>query len=155
MDSILRKVKANRYPDNETDGQSVSAVNAGEEDEFDAMLAEECNQTRTSSESSQLDLKLKLLQLANAKTRLPISTDIIQYWQAKRYEDTELYDLAMTALAAPATQVSVERCFSAVKILLDQRRLRMSADLLNDMMIIRCNQDLLPLAVSKIEHKGN
>lgn len=152
MDSILHKLKAKGYPETETGETSVTSY---DEDEFDAMLAEECSQARTTFETSQLDLKLKLLQLANSKTRLPINTDTIQYWQAKRYEDPELYDLAMTALAAPATQVSVERCFSAVKILLDERRLRMSADLLNDLMIIRCNQDLLPLAVSKIRNENN
>lgn len=96
-------------------------------DDFEAMLQQECNLASTSESVSQVDLKVKLIQLANSKSRLPASTDILKYWEARRYEDSELHDLAMVVLSAPVTQVTVERCFSAVKLLLEDHRLNMSS----------------------------
>lgn len=120
------------------------------------MLEEECRRASTSKlNPSETDLKLKLLSLANLKTRLSSGTDIFKYWESRRYEDEELYELAMIALSASVTQVSVERCFSAIKLLLEDHRLRMSPTMLNDLMIIRFNRDLLELAVEKFHQDKN
>ena len=125
---------------------------SNDEDDFEAMLKREYNCATASFEQSRTDLKLKLINLANFKTRLPSSTNIIMYWETQKYNDPELYELATVALSAPVTQVSVERCFSAVKLLLEQHRLRMSPDLLNDLMILRCNKDLITTAIAKLKH---
>lgn len=124
------------------------------DDDFESMVEEECQRASTSRlNPSEVDLKVKLLDLANSKTRLPSSTDVLKYWEAHRYEDEEMYELAMVALCASATQVSVERCFSGIKLLLEQHRLRMSPTMLNDLMIIRFNQDLLEPAM-EIYHQN-
>lgn len=121
------------------------------EDDLEALLEEECQQASSSRLCpSQVDLKVKLLELANTRQRLPVNTDIIKYWESRRYEDPQLYELAMIALSASATQVSLERCFSAVKLLLEQHRLRMSSEMLNDLMTIRCNRDLIPSAMNQL-----
>lgn len=121
------------------------------DDDLEALLEKECQQASTSKLCpSQMDLKVKLLELANTKQRLPVNTDIVKYWESRRYEDPELYELAMIALSPSATQVSVERCFSAIKLLLEQHRLRMSPETLNDLMTIRCNRDLLPAAMERL-----
>ncbi|XP_058450109.1 uncharacterized protein LOC131429781 [Malaya genurostris] len=120
------------------------------EDEFEAMLEEECMNESSTAENSQVDLKLKLIQLANTKTRMPIGTDILKHWEAKRIEDNELYELAMIALGTPATQITLNRCYKAMKLIRDQNILRMSPHTLHDMMIIRLNADLLPEAINKL-----
>lgn len=122
-------------------------------DDFEAMLEQECSTASTSDNASQTDLKVKLIHLANQKTRLPASTDILKYWEVRRFEEPELYELAMVALSAPVTQVTVERCFSTVKLLLEQHRLNMSSSRLDDLMIIRCNRDLLTDAINRYRQK--
>lgn len=112
------------------------------EDDFESMLEEECQRASTSKlNPSETDLKVKLLNLVNSKTRLPSNTDILKFWEARRYDDEEIYELAS------ATEVSVERCFSGIKLILEQHRLRMSPNMLNDLMIIRYNNDLLEQAM--------
>lgn len=144
--SLLKIVKKSTSVDLH---QELPDSSIEEYDDFEAMLQQECNLASTSDNVSHVDLKVKLLHLANSKTRLPASTDILKHWEAKRYEEPELYELAMVVLSAPVTQVTVERCFSAVKLLLEDHRLNMSSSRLDDLMIIRCNRDLLPEAIQR------
>lgn len=133
-------------PDATRFNPSVSA-----EDDLEALLEEECKQASSSKLGpTQVDLKVKLLELANAKNRLPVNTDILRYWESRRFDEPQLYELAMIALSPSGSQVSVERCFSGIKLLLDQHRLRMSADTLNDLMTLRFNQDLIPAAMESL-----
>lgn len=141
VSNILKTFKTNQS-DEQQPGPSHQQPRNSTEDDLEALLEEEC----------QVDLKLKLLDLANTKMRLPVNTDIVKYWESRRYEDPQMYELAMIALSASATQVSVERCFSAIKLLLEQHRLRMSPKMLDDLMTIRFNRDLLPAAISKFQH---
>lgn len=127
--------------------------NNDEYDDFEAMLQQECNMASTSDLVPHVDLKVKLVHLSNSKSRLPASTDILKHWEARRYEDSELYDLAMVVLSAPVTQVTVERCFSAVKLLLEDHRLNMSSSRLDDLMVIRCNRELLPEAIERYQQQ--
>lgn len=123
-----------------------------QEDRFEAMLNDECQRVQVAETTvTETNLKLKLMQLANAKMRLPANTNILEHWDTKKFEAEELYSLAMIALAVPATQVTVERCFSAIKLLLQHHRLRMSSERLDDIMTIRYNKDLLQSAIAKIQ----
>ena len=72
--------------------------------------------------------------------RLATSTDILNYWETRK--DDALYDIAKVVLGVPATQVSVERAFSALALVLTSRRTRLNDDTLNDILICKCNHDL-------------
>lgn len=50
-----------------------------------------------------------------------------------------LHFLSKTALSAPATQVSVERLFFVLKLVLSNQRPNLSEEMCNDIMFIRCN----------------
>lgn len=50
--------------------------------------------------------------------RLALNTDMKQVWRDKKFEKPELYELATTLLAVPSSQVSVERAFSALALVL-------------------------------------
>uniref|UniRef100_A0A8D8BJR3 (northern house mosquito) hypothetical protein n=1 Tax=Culex pipiens TaxID=7175 RepID=A0A8D8BJR3_CULPI len=117
------------------------------------MLRQECAFAAVSTEEGNVDLKGRLLKLLNYPKRLASGTDILKFWEAQKEADPEMYELAMIALSVPVTQVSVERCFSAVKLLLEQHRLQMSAERLNDLMILRCNRDLIPLAIELLKKR--
>lgn len=45
--------------------------------------------------------------------------------------------LAQVALGVPATQVSVERAFSALKFVLSEQRSRLSASTLDDLLLLK------------------
>lgn len=146
MSRILRRLQGTNERVQEEDDPPESE---NCDDELERSLSVECRATLDTAATSEIDLKMKLLSLANAKSRLDSKTDILKYWESKRYDDPELYSLAVVALSVPCTQVSVERCFSAVKLLLEDHRLRLGQEKLDDLMIIRLNLDLLSEAVKR------
>lgn len=52
----------------------------------------------------------------------------------------ELSELAMTILAVPSTQVSVERLFSGLKFILSPYRTNVSSKHLEDQLLVRTNR---------------
>lgn len=92
--------------------------------------------------TSNFELREKLNGLLNQE-RVHSKTDILEFWKLKQYSEPELYKIVEVVLAVPATQVSVERSFSALALILTKHRSTMSAENLNDLLIIRLNNDLL------------
>lgn len=71
--------------------------------------------------------------------RLDIDADLMQYWQQKRYILSYLAKLAQIIHAVPATQVSVKRTFSALKIIMSDRRYNISTENLEKVMFVKLN----------------
>ncbi|XP_055550049.1 uncharacterized protein LOC129732804 [Wyeomyia smithii] len=117
------------------------------EDEFEAMLEEECQNESMMVDTSQIDLKLKLIQLANTKTRKPIATDNLVYWETKKLEDAELYELAMVALGCHASSVTLNQCYDAMNMFKDRQRMGMSLHTLHNIMTLKFNRNLIQTAV--------
>lgn len=74
--------------------------------------------------------------------RKPLDTNVLEYWHAKRYSNPILYKLAVVVHAVPATQVSVERCFSVLKFILNDYRSCMRSDTLENLMLLKLNAGL-------------
>ena len=74
--------------------------------------------------------------------RLPRDSNILEFWERKRYLQPELYQLAEVVLAVPMTQVSVESSFSHLKHVVSVLRYSLSASLIEDIILIRCNHFL-------------
>lgn len=74
--------------------------------------------------------------------RQPLDTNVLEYWHAKRYSNPVLYKLAVVVHAVPATQVSVERCFSVLKFILNDYRSCMRSDTLENLMLLKLNAGL-------------
>lgn len=51
--------------------------------------------------------------------------------------------MVMVALSAPATQVSVERAFSALALVMEPRRLSLKGTSIDNILICALNRDLL------------
>ncbi|XP_011172858.1 uncharacterized protein LOC105205238 [Solenopsis invicta] len=73
------------------------------------------------------------------QSRIPRKTNILKFWQEKSMTQPELYNLAMIVLAVPATQVSVERLFSGLKLVLSSLRTNVEA-ILEDQLLVRANR---------------
>ena len=83
------------------------------------------------------------LQLAidkcECEPRVNSRLSVLQYWRSKRFVYPELFRLSKIVLAAPMRQVSVERTFSGLKFVLSDLRCALHSDVLEDIMLIRCN----------------
>lgn len=71
------------------------------------------------------------------------SINVLDFWKAKKYVYPELYKIAVVVLAIPCTQVSVERAFSALVLVLTKSRTRLSPENLTDILMVRLNADLI------------
>lgn len=71
--------------------------------------------------------------------RIDINQNIVEYWGKQKYKLPYLSKLALIIHAVPATQVSVERAFSALKIMLDDLRCNLSPENLEKLMFVKLN----------------
>lgn len=85
----------------------------------------------------------KRIRRVPLETYLPLSADVIDFWEKKKREDNELSGLALTALQLPCTQVSVERCFNGLGQILTKPRMRLGALPLEQILFVKANNDIL------------
>lgn len=85
------------------------------------------------------DVLTAILAIRNYNDKKSLDTNVIQYWYAKRFSDATLSKLALILHAVPATQVSVERCFSTLKFILNDYRTNIRPDTLADLMLLKLN----------------
>lgn len=71
--------------------------------------------------------------------RLEPECNILEYWKLKRSVFPNLYKMALVLLAVPASQASVERSFSALKIILSDIRNKLSDESLQNILLLRLN----------------
>lgn len=71
--------------------------------------------------------------------------EIFQYLQAKYSRDPMMLETCLAVAAAPCTQVSVERAFSSLRILLSHLRYNLSSDSIENILMCRLNQNLLKI----------
>ncbi|KZS01766.1 putative Zinc finger BED domain-containing protein [Daphnia magna] len=67
------------------------------------------------------------------------STDVLKYWEDNHLLQHQLYVVAKVALAVPCTQVSVERPFSGLKLILSVYRSNLTESILEDILVLRAN----------------
>lgn len=89
-------------------------------------------------QQKRLGFRERLLLLED---RQPVSqgTDILNYWK-KLTGDEELSAVAAVVLAIPVTQVSIERSFSQLPLILSDHRTQMDSDTLRKMVIVKLNK---------------
>lgn len=68
---------------------------------------------------------------------------ILDWWFKMRSTKPSLYAIAITLLSIPCTQVSVERCFSGLALVLTKHRTQLHDETLRNILLIRLNSDLL------------
>jgi hypothetical protein len=64
----------------------------------------------------------------------------ITYWKKKKESLPLLAEIALIAITVPVTEVSVERLFSHLNVILDKRRSLLNGELLNVILMMRCNE---------------
>ena len=82
------------------------------------------------------------LDRMNSREKLIISEELFDFWENKYLQHSEMKDLyneAITILAAPAYQSSIENGFSSLALILRKNRTRTSSENLDNIMIINLN----------------
>lgn len=71
--------------------------------------------------------------------RLKSTENVLKFWQDSKDLYPDLYPVAQIVLAVPGTEVSVERLFSQLRIILSPQRSRLNADIVNDILFLKSN----------------
>lgn len=114
------------------------------ENSFEAYLASLDEEGDSAADN---DIREDLLNLCRGP-RLRLNTKgsepetILDYWLRMKSSKPDLYKLASVLLGIPCTQVSVERAFSALALVLTKQRTLLGEDTLADILLIRLNQEL-------------
>ena len=67
----------------------------------------------------------------------------LQFWQYNINKFPKLYQLHLKHHCIPATSAAMERCFSADGYIVNARRSRLTDQMLEDMLIAKCNKDFM------------
>ena len=71
--------------------------------------------------------------------RFDTSAYLLEYWESKKFVFPWLRKLALIVHSVPATQVSVERSFSALRLILGDLRYNLSEEHLKSIMMVKLN----------------
>lgn len=156
-------------PDPESDSEEAPLLLGDDEDEgselFGRLLAQK-NRERlaatgaaataagTRCRASKRSALLALLDEYD-RTAVPLaaSENVFLYWQKKKLASPELYQLAMVVLTIPATQVSVERLFSALRFILRPQRFGLGAAHIDGVSFLNANADVVRVVVKELLRK--
>ncbi|XP_070073345.1 uncharacterized protein [Drosophila takahashii] len=72
---------------------------------------------------------------------ISLDTDIMKFWEENKLRYPILYQLATVVHAVPATQVSVERSFSALKMMLTDNRCNIKSSSLAMLLFVKLNNN--------------
>ena len=111
-----------------------------------SLLSAYLDNLQTVSETREENVSAKLAQIyADVENfdvmygRLPLNSNIFQFFNDLKFKSPHLSALAQVVLAIPATQMSVERAFSALHFILSERRSSITADNLNLLLVVKLN----------------
>lgn len=75
--------------------------------------------------------------------RIHHSESIRKFWETNKNVYPELYQVAMVYLAIPPTQSTVERSFSALSFVFNNRRTKLCEENLENIMLMKLNKELV------------
>lgn len=104
------------------------------------MLRQQSSGSHSTTDNNNVNRQIEMLCHTN---RINADSHILKYWSAKKYVDVQMYKLSQVVLAAPASQVSVERAFSALGLVLTQRRNSLKSNNLSNILMVKLNAKLL------------
>lgn len=122
----------------------------GNSDDFDNFFTDLFGGTLPAESSSSQATFLQQLKALEVEPRQSHSCDSFQYWLNRKQTHPELYKVAMVVLAVPSNQVSVERSFSALGLVLSNRRTGLTEDTLANILLVKLNKPVFERAMPKL-----
>ncbi|XP_028898464.2 zinc finger BED domain-containing protein 4 [Zeugodacus cucurbitae] len=144
-----------RINDINSTGQLCSTPNSGSHqsvnhffDEEDELLNAYLEQGIQTEVSSTFDVYSKIDNLQLPFQR--IDADVLTFWKGKQCTDQELYALSNVCFAVPPTQVTIERAFSTLRLVLTDYRNRLSQEVLENILLVKLNPSFLDSAIDNL-----
>lgn len=140
VSKILDKVKPSAQPTMDiTDNDNLVFDNS--EDEFEEQLL--CQQEQERGSSNSFDI---ISVIRSYKPNLNRNTgprpSTLEYWKSCKYSHPLLYRLACIVNGVPATESNVEANFSDLSHIFNKFRTRLSAEMLENILLLRLNDFL-------------
>ncbi|XP_062549966.1 uncharacterized protein LOC134214657 [Armigeres subalbatus] len=135
----------NRISSYEISAQNVKLEDSltTQEDDFDSYITEmfgECDAPVTNEASgSRFFQQLKAIEV---EPRQNHAYDVWRHWVNRRDTHPELYAVASVVLAVPSNQISVERAFSALPLVMTDRRAAIGEENLRNILLVKLNEEL-------------
>lgn len=105
-------------------------------------IADAALKTKNSNNKCTVNVAIKNeFEVYEAYPRISKGNNILEFWEQKKLEIPLLYEAAQVVLAVPATQVSVERAFSALKFVLSPQRVHLTEQSLRNILFVRLNEN--------------
>lgn len=73
---------------------------------------------------------------------LSMDNSVVHFWQGSKDKYPELYKVAMAIYSIPPTEVQIERDFSVLDRILTKLRVKLSAEMIESILMINLNPDL-------------
>lgn len=147
----------------EANAQSSGNMDDSASDNFvDLYLAnlfnEDTANLNTSAGSTSTDTFLTEIVKLETRPKVSIiatsgqeSMDILHYWKQRKVSNPHMYLIAMALLSIPSTQVTVERLFSQLKLVMTDARTRLGDQRIKDIMLLKMNKSLWPEVIKVLE----
>nr|XP_029713643.1 uncharacterized protein LOC115257827 [Aedes albopictus] len=119
--------------------------------QFDDFLTEMFGGTLSKIDQCTASSFAQQLKALDAEPRQDHTYNVFKHWLKRRESHPELFEVAMVVLATPSNQVSVERSFSALALVLTSHRAGLGQDALEDILIIKLNRDIFELESESID----
>lgn len=123
----------------ESDSAQVSIP---QDDENDQMITELFGGTRMDmsiSNDSNFNQQLKSMEVEPRKN---FNFDVWKFWVDRKTTHPELSAVAAVVLATPSNQVSVERAFSALALVLTNARSTLGEETMSNILMIKLNKTI-------------
>lgn len=126
--------------------QSQNQIIEREIDELELMLmATDMNADDVTEEdfvggdSSSIQREFELFKRIK---RVEKENSVLAFWKENKIKFPQMYRLARVLFSVSNGQTSVERAFSALNYVYNDRRCNLNADILNDILMIRLNKEI-------------
>ncbi|XP_058819847.1 uncharacterized protein LOC131682416 [Topomyia yanbarensis] len=121
-------------------------------DDMDNFLTEMFGGTLTPSNSKSVETPvLQQIKVLEIEPRQPHNHDVWKHWVQRVGSHPELFAVAMVLLAIPSNQISVEKAFSTLAVVLSDLGDGITEQTLEDILIIKLNPSIFETVVPTLD----
>lgn len=127
---------------------NVSLNSSEHNDDFDEYLTEMYGGSVNMDHELSETRFLQQLQSIDLEPRQNHNYNVWDHWLRRKTTHPELHAVSMIVLTTPSNQVSVERAFSALGLVLSNFRTQLAEETLTNILLVKLNKALFPQAIS-------
>ncbi|KAJ6644591.1 hypothetical protein Bhyg_09560 [Pseudolycoriella hygida] len=161
--NVLKRIHKEKYNKNGTDvTENITKDRVGDDDDdeldrfMDAELAKNVSKS-TTRPTDEVEMLMKIKRLG-MHDKISMKSSVFSFYENLLHRqaiDDDIFEAVTVVLSAPATQVSVERAFSALALLMDDLRCNLLGSTIDNILLIGLNRELVPMIDFDSMHNHN